>query len=66
MAGQVCDLYEISTDGKKVRLDIRRGELIRNCISLAFLLAFRVLASHSLEGRSETVAMTKIMVAEKS
>ena len=44
MAGQVCDLYEIPTDGKELRLDIRRGELIRNCISLAFLLALRVLA----------------------
>lgn len=38
MAEQVCDLYEIPTGGKEVRLDIRRGELIRNHISL--LLGF--------------------------
>lgn len=35
---QLCDLYEIPTGGKEVRLDIRRGELIRNHISL--LLGF--------------------------
>lgn len=66
MAGRVGDLYEIPTGGKEVRLEIRRGELIRNCISLAFLLALKVLASHSLGGKSETVAMTKTMMAEKS
>lgn len=49
-----------------MRMEVGIGELIRNCVSLAFLLALRVLSFHSLGGKSETVAMTKIMMAEKS
>lgn len=48
MIGQICDLCETPT-GKEVRREVRMGELIRNCVRLAFSLVPRVLSSHLKE-----------------
>lgn len=32
VSGQVRDLYETPTGGKKVRMEVKIGDLIRNCV----------------------------------
>ena len=64
MTGLVCDLSATPTDGKEVRMEVRIGELLGNCVSLPFPLALRVPSSHSPRERVRMWQCQKIMVVE--